>query len=800
MGWRFPGMPPRSAFNFLFAIQALVAVGMTVAAPAQEPAAAPEPGPVLTIAEFQKTSAQWVKTPARVRGTVTGFWGNAFFLEGQSGAMFVFNDLRKGNLRIGDAVEITGPAVTGGATAHLQLQDVLVLGPGSLPETKVITVAEALGGQFDARLVRMSGRVATEHTPFGPGQSVLLDADGTRFSAEFTGEPDGLAWPKLLPGQLVETSGILSVRGARDTNPMPFRILIRSHRDVTVLGPQPWWMPPRLYRTAGTGLLILGAGFAWSRIVRRNIRAQTRKIRARLESESAVEQRYRELFENATDLILTYDLAGKITSFNPAGERLLGWRASEITGRDISVLLVREERETSGGITAPASALERDNGVVFELDLLARDGRRVPVEISSWTEFQDGQPVGRQAICRDLTGRHRDQEERANLDRKLQESQKLESLGVLAGGVAHDFNNLLTSILGNASLAQMDSPADSPAQPCLHQIEIAAERAAGLCQQMLAYSGQGRFVVKRADLSALVRENTEFLRASVNRKAALNLRLAEALPATIADVTQMRQMLMNLVVNAGEALGDNAGTITITTGTVQAAREDFAASHLSPDLLDGEYVFLEISDNGCGMDADTRSKIFDPFFSTKFTGRGLGLAAVLGIVRGHRGAISVNTQAGTGTTFRVLLPSTGTPSLQTEFPFSPASRSAGRILLVDDEEPIRTATRRMLENFGYEVLTAGDGLAAVEQVRLAGTRLSAVVLDLTMPQMDGADAFREMRLLQPDLRVLLMSGFAEQQAIARFAGQGLTGFLQKPFKPDVLREKLAAVLSTPAPV
>ena len=275
----------------------------------------------------------------------------------------------------------------------------------------------------------------------------------------------------------------------------------------------------------------------------------------------------------------------------------------------------------------------------------------------------------------------------------------------------------------------------------------------------------------------------------------LDLRLAAQLPATIADVTQLQQMLMSLVVNAGEALGETPGIITISTGVVQAGRADFAAAHLAPELPEGEYVFLEISDTGSGISPETRAKIFDPFFSTKFTGRGLGLAAVLGIVRGHRGAIRVTSQPGAGSTFRVLLPSTGTPSPQAEFLFPASIRSDRLILLADDEESVRTATRRMLENLGYDVLVATDGFEAVEQVRQVGARLSAVLLDLTMPRMDGAEAFLAMRELQPNLRVLLMSGFAEQQALARFAGLGLTGFLQKPFKPDRLRDQLTDVLS-----
>ena len=763
------------------------------------PAPAPAAEPVLSIAEFLQTGAQWKDTPARVRGTVTGLWGEAFFLEGPSGAMFVSNYHRSDNLHIGDAVEVAGTAVLGGMSTGLRLGTVRVLGPGTPPAPRKLATAAALDGKNDAHLVRVRGRVASEKSPFDADRSVLLHADGTDFTAEFIGESDGHHWPALVPGQLVEATAILSVRGPRDSSPVPFRLLLRAHRDLTVIGPQPWWMPPRLHRLLAAAALLLAAALAWGLALRRQVRRQAEKIRIRLERESAGEARYREIFDNAADVMLTHDLEGKITSLNPAGERLLGWPAGEIAGRGIADILARDERETTGGLTAPAPVLAAENGVLFQLDLLARDGRRIPVEVSSWTAYEDGRPIGRQAICRDLTERLRDQAERARLDHKIQETQKIESLGVLAGGVAHDFNNLLTTILGNASLAQMDSPPNAPAQPCLQQIEIAAERAAALCQQMLAYSGQGRFVVKRTDLSALINENTALLHASISRKAVLDLHLAAHLPTTIADVTQLQQMLMSLVVNAGEALGEKAGLITISTGVVQAGRADFAAAHLAPELPEGEYVFLEVADTGSGISPEARDKIFDPFFSTKFTGRGLGLAAVLGIVRGHRGAIRVSSQPGAGSTFRVLLPSTGQPSLQTEFPFSAAARTNRLVLVVDDEESVRSATRRMLENLGYDVLTASDGFEAVEQVRVSGPQLCAVLLDLTMPRMDGAEAFLEMRALQPALRVLLMSGFAEQQALARFAGQGLTGFLQKPFKPDRLRDALHAALSIAAP-
>ena len=384
---------------------------------------------------------------------------------------------------------------------------------------------------------------------------------------------------------------------------------------------------------------------------------------------------------------------------------------------------------------------------------------------------------------------------RVRFEARLQETQKLESLGVLAGGIAHDFNNLLTSILGNASLARLDLPPHSPANHSLERIETASLRAADLCKQMLAYAGKGRLVVQPVNLTQLVQETAHLLQVSISKRAVLKFDLAPNLPAVLVDASQLRQIVMNLVINASEAIGERSGVIALATGLVRADREYLADSRLAGDLSEGDYVFLEASDTGCGMTPEIQARIFEPFFTTKFTGRGLGLAAVLGIVRGHRGALKVDSVPGKGSTFRLLLPVTHELAQPTSEPnpLTTGWRGHGRILVVDDEETVRTVVARVLENLGFTVTLASDGREAVKIFEAQPDAFTMVVVDLTMPHMDGTEAFARMRRVRPDLRVVLMSGYSEPDATVAFAGKGLAGFLQKPFELIHLHDKVRAV-------
>ncbi|MBN1475717.1 PAS domain S-box protein [Candidatus Sumerlaeota bacterium] len=400
------------------------------------------------------------------------------------------------------------------------------------------------------------------------------------------------------------------------------------------------------------------------------------------------------------------------------------------------------------------------------------------------------------AQCGGALLRLRIEEERRRLEEKIQQTQKMESLGVLAGGIAHDFNNLLMGILGNANLALDEMSPESPARYSIQQIEMATRRAADLTKQMLAYSGKGRFVIKPLDLSHLVEEMLHMMQVSISKKAVLRLDLAKSLPAIRADATQIRQIVMNLITNASEAIGDRSGVIAITTGAMECDREYLSTTHLDTEMREGLFVTLEVSDTGEGMDAETQAKIFDPFFTTKFTGRGLGLAAVLGIVRGHRGAIRVYSEPRKGTTFKILFPASEdqAESLERRRTAETQWRGSGTILVADDEETIRALARRILARAGFDVLTAEHGLSAVETFREHAHEITAVLLDMTMPHMDGEQVFREMRRIRPDVRVILSSGYNEQDATQRFSGEGLAGFIQKPYSPADLIAKLREIL------
>ena len=395
--------------------------------------------------------------------------------------------------------------------------------------------------------------------------------------------------------------------------------------------------------------------------------------------------------------------------------------------------------------------------------------------------------------------REQAQEERKNLEGKLQQAQKLESLGVLAGGIAHDFNNLLTAVLGNAELALMELSPEAPARAEIQQISTAARRAAQLTRQMLAYSGRGKFLVEALDLSKLVEEMAHLLQVSISKNVVLKYNFAENLPAIEADASQIRQVVMNLIINASEAIGEKSGVVTVSTGVIQAERSYLSETYLDENLPEGYYVSLEVADTGCGMDEQTQQKIFDPFFTTKFTGRGLGLAAVLGIVRGHGGALKIDSQPQRGSTFKVLFPASRQPVEESVGPSATEQewRGSGVILAVDDEETIRIAAKKILERQGFTVLTAEDGLEALEIFRSRADEIVAVLLDLTMPRLDGEETLRELRRIRPEVRVILSSGYDEEETANRFAGKGLAGFVQKPYGIRPLVEKIRQALEAP---
>ncbi|ABL00506.1 hybrid sensor histidine kinase/response regulator [Pelobacter propionicus] len=439
----------------------------------------------------------------------------------------------------------------------------------------------------------------------------------------------------------------------------------------------------------------------------------------------------------------------------------------------------------------------RDAGLITLAESVLTDGltQRVETELHTTfgktkhvayylSRFMADEKAHLMVIGRDISERKRLEEENRHIEAQMLHVQKLESLGVLAGGIAHDFNNILTAVLGNADLALALLPPSSPARDNIQRINQAASKAAELARQMLAYSGKGHFITERLNLNALVNEMLQMLDVSISKKARLCFNFSDSLPDISADATQLRQVIMNLIINASEAIGEQCGQITFTTGVMECDRAYLSKIWITEQLAEGKYVFMEICDTGCGMDPETAAKIFEPFFSTKFTGRGLGMAVTLGIVRGHRGAITVESEKGRGTTFRILLPACE----QTPVQAPPSShrgekwRGSGTVLLVDDEETIRAVGKAMLSLLGFRVITAVDGQDALELFRRNRTDIDCVLLDLTMPRMDGEQTFQELRRIEPGIRVVICSGYSEQDIAARFMSQGLAGFIQKPYK------------------
>ena len=379
--------------------------------------------------------------------------------------------------------------------------------------------------------------------------------------------------------------------------------------------------------------------------------------------------------------------------------------------------------------------------------------------------------------------------EEQRLKEQMGHAQRLESLGVLAGGIAHDFNNLLTAIMGNSGLARSKLQPASPANEHLLRIEGSTRRAADLCKQMLAYSGKGEFIIQPLNLTSIVEEMLDLLQVSIAKDVILKFDLARSLPAIEADASQLQQVIMNLVINASEAIENKSGVISVATGAMHADARYLSETWLDEGLAEGHYAYLEISDTGCGMNKATMAKIFDPFFTTKFTGRGLGMSAILGIVRGHKGAVKVYSEPGRGTTFKVLLPITELSVIESETAPDKLAEWQGRgsVLVVDDEETIREVAGLMLEDMGFDVLLAENGLVAIDLYRLHQTEIVTVLLDMTMPKMNGEETFRELRRINPDVTVILSSGYNEQDATQHFLGKGLAAFIQKPYAPEDLR-------------
>lgn len=525
-------------------------------------------------------------------------------------------------------------------------------------------------------------------------------------------------------------------------------------------------------------------------LVMRNISRLKRTEQALRESEA----RYRNLIELSPDAIVMTDMETTITICNQSAVDLYGASShAEIIGRKGSDIIKTEQRPRL--YANMQRILERGESAESTYTMIRSDGTTVQVEINTSVLFdnENGGPTYFLSIVRDIS-------ERLRTEETIRQAQRMEGIGVLAGGVAHDFNNLLTSILAQNSLALAQLEQNDRASQHIIKAVKSAEKAADLTRQLLAYAGKGQFQIQELDVNQLIRENDALIETAVSKSIELTLNLDEELPLIKADRGQLQQVIMNLVINAAEAIEQGIGAIEIRTGIRQIAQTQLLKYVGYESLSPGQYVYIEVQDSGTGMHPDTMARIFDPFFTTKADGRGLGLSALLGVIRSHGGGLHVNSAVGQGSTFTVIFPPLDRPAEERYVPL-PSNRHefphnlSGTVLIVEDEEPVRVVLQELLELSGLTVFTAENGREGVSSFAEHNAEIDMVLLDLQMPIMGGREALTEIRKIRPDIDVIVFSGYSESQFGQMPNDVSTTLFIQKPFHPPALVDTIATMLA-----
>jgi len=542
-----------------------------------------------------------------------------------------------------------------------------------------------------------------------------------------------------------------------------------------------WIWHYRYALAVGVLALLLLLMYLYTLQLRRGIRRRT----AELEQASSD---YKDILDHMQDAYYRANINGEITWVSLACERQMGYARHELIGKQLGTLYYDD-----GGCDEFLKALQESGGTLehYEVCLKHKDGSRLWSEVNSQFFYDKaGNIAGVEGNVRNINERKRAEQESRELTDQLQQAQKMESIGVLAGGIAHDFNNLLVAIMGNAELAMLDAPPNQPEQHYLDNILRAARRGAGLVGQMLAYSGQGQISMGIHNLNELILDVSELMHTVVGKQIRLSKQLDQHLPNIYGDKNQLTQLMMNLLTNASDAMDGKPGEISLRTGVRRLGPDDFADMHtLTGSPEPGTFVYLEVKDSGCGMDAATQQRIFDPFFTTKQTGTGLGLAALQGIVRSHHGTMSLVSAPGKGSCFTIYIPQfdgqAARPAANTDVCDTPL-RIHGAVLVVDDEEDVLDIARRLLEREGVAVLTAHDGAEAVRLFQQYSDEIALVLMDQTMPVMDGEQAFHAIRKIRPDTVIILSSGFPECDVAERLQQFGLNGFLRKPYRRNAL--------------
>ncbi|MFP4052893.1 MAG: response regulator [Phycisphaerae bacterium] len=527
-----------------------------------------------------------------------------------------------------------------------------------------------------------------------------------------------------------------------------------------------------------TRLVFLAACLVGGLLVAMAMNRYRRASNALLQSE----QRYRTYVENAPDAIFVLDRNANYVEVNQAACRMTGYTSAELTGMSLGELLTQEEKRA--GMQRFGEVLSKGK-VSGESAYRRKDGRTLYVTLDAVQLSQDRVL----AFIKDVT-------ESRMLQEQLRQSQKLESIGQLAGGIAHDFNNLLTGILGNAQLLELGLEENSELAPLVEQISLASGRAADLTKQLLGFARRGRIRTVEVNLHELVIEVTGLLSHSIDRKIEVRRELEAESPLVSGDPTQLQNVLLNLGVNARDAMPDG-GTLTFATRNVELDSEYCRLR--SGEIAPGSYVEVSVTDTGVGMAPEVVERIFEPFFTTKphGEGTGLGLAGAYGSIRSHQGLIECYSRPREGTVMRLLLPMHSVQQRPAgSLPVTSYVYGRGRVMVVDDEEIVRNFAATALRNLGYEVALCRDGVEAIEYVRRHSGEVDIVVLDLIMPRLGGADTLRQLRQIEPDLDVLISSGFTKGEIVSECLEAGAVGFLSKPFQIAELSHQIALHLGT----
>jgi PAS domain S-box-containing protein len=725
----------------------------------------------------------------RVSGIATAQVPGGIYIQIGGDGILVRADLPT-ELRPGDRVEAVGYPTAGESSAVLEDAVARVTGAGKEPAPLAVEPGNVLHrvsgapAAPDGVLVRMAATVL-DWTPTMRDESLMLEHGVTTFVARLPGSAKERRLSRFRPGSRVAVTGVCVVHTQEEGASRSFVVLLRSPADVETIAGPPLSQATAL-RVAGLLLGGLAATAIWLAMLRRRVARQTETIRTQLRREAALEQRYTALAENASDPIYVRDLQGRLLQVNRGTEELTGYTREELLGMNVVDLMAPDERERGRSLLAAAG--EQQAGV-REWRVRTKQGKEVVVEVKARVLRDEGLPARVECIARDITARHEAQSasltERRQLEEQLRQSQKMESIGLLAGGVAHDFNNLLTVISGYAQMAREEVPEPHPARAAIDEIAQAADRAAGLTRQLLTFSRRQMTSPTVVSVNKLIGNMEMMLRRLIGEDIELTLSLRSKTGATLADAGHLEQVVMNLAINARDAM-PQGGRLTIETTDVEAAGGEGAP----PRPL----IELCVCDTGSGVPPEVRERIFEPFFTTKEKGKGtgLGLSVVYGIVKQSGGAITVESEPGKGSRFRLLLPAVAAApdAVDAPTPFVDGQQGHETILVAEDEEGVRGFVSNVLRSGGYTVLEAANGREALE---IAGRRLEPIHLllsDVVMPEVGGVELAERFSVARPEAAVLMMTGYTDRPLPPEIAD----AILMKPFTPTGLLGRVRQAL------